>query len=55
MTSISGVGFTEAWPGRLEGTLFEVPVGFIGRDAFIRNKRASGRPKDLEDVRSLGE
>jgi hypothetical protein len=55
MTSISGVGFAEAWPGRLAGTLFEVPVAFIGREAFIRNKRASGRPKDLADVQSLGE
>lgn len=54
MTSISGVGFTEAWADRLAGTLFEVPVAFLGREAFIRNKRASGRPKDLEDVRALG-
>lgn len=54
MTSISGVGFSDAWPERLEGTLFDVRVAFIGRAAFVRNKRASGRPKDLEDIRSLG-
>lgn len=54
LTSISGVGFPEAWAGRLGGTLFDVPVAFIGREAFIRNKRASGRPKDLEDLRALG-
>jgi hypothetical protein len=53
MTSISGVGFEEARPGGLIGTLFEVPVVFLGREAFIRNKRASGRPRDLADVRSL--
>ena len=53
MTSISGVEFDEAWPGALQGTLFEVPVRFLGRDAFIRNKRASGRQKDLQDIRSL--
>lgn len=53
MTSISGVEFAEAWPTRLEGHLFEVPIAFIGRDAFVRNKTASGRPKDLSDVRSL--
>ena len=53
MTSISGVGFAEAWAERLAGTLFEVPVSFIGREAFVRNKRASGRPKDLEDLRAL--
>ena len=54
MTSISGVEFTDAWPRRVTGTLFGAPVAFIGRDDFIRNKRASGRPKDLEDIRSLG-
>jgi hypothetical protein len=54
LTSISGVGFSEAWAGRLGGTLFDVPVAFIGREAFIRNKRASGRPKDLDDLRALG-
>lgn len=54
MTSISGVGFDEAWAERLPGTLFDVSVSFLGRALFIRNKRASGRPKDLEDIRSLG-
>lgn len=53
MTSISGVQFADAWAGRLEGTLFDVQVAFIGREDFLRNKRASGRPKDLEDLRAL--
>ena len=53
MTSISGVAFEAARPGCLIGSLFEVPVVFLGRDAFIRNKKASGRPKDLADLRSL--
>ena len=55
MTSISGVGFADAQQGALSGTLFDVPVAFIGREAFIRNKRASGRSKDLADIRSLGD
>ena len=55
MTSISGVAFADAWPDRLPGTLFEIPVSFLGRDSFLKNKRASGRPKDLEDIRSLGD
>lgn len=54
MTTISGVDFAEAQQGSLEGMLFGVPVRFIGREAFVRNKRASGRPKDLEDIRALG-
>ncbi|MBL8987983.1 MAG: hypothetical protein JNJ80_17050 [Gemmatimonadetes bacterium] len=54
MTSISGVAFDPAWVDRLEGTLFGVPVAFLGRASFLTNKRASGRPRDLEDIRSLG-
>ena len=53
MTGISGVVFGEAWDGRVDGVLFEVPVPFLGREAFLRNKRASARPKDLLDVKAL--
>jgi hypothetical protein len=53
LTSISGVEFTSAWQESVQGTLFDVPVQFIGRAAFIRNKRASGRTKDLDDIRAL--
>lgn len=53
MTSISGVSFAEAWEGRLNDTMLGVPVAFIGRDALIRNKRATGRKKDLGDIDAL--
>lgn len=53
LTSISAVTFDEAWAERISGELFDVPVFFLGRAAFVRNKRASGRPKDLEDIRAL--
>ena len=55
MTSISGVTFSEAWADRMTGHLFEVPVAFLGRASFIKNKRASGRTKDLADIKALGE
>ncbi|MEI6246659.1 MAG: hypothetical protein WCQ64_16665 [Acidobacteriota bacterium] len=32
-----------------------VTVDVIGRDAFIKNKRATGRAKDLGDIEALGE
>ncbi len=54
MTSVSGISFGEVWEHRISGTLFGVPVFFLGRDALIRNKRASGREKDMRDVRALG-
>ena len=53
MTSISGVSFAEAWNGRMNDAMLGVPVAFIGRDEFIRNKRASGRNKDLGDIDAL--
>ncbi len=31
----------------------DATVDFIGRDAFIQNKRATGRAKDLGDIEGL--
>ena len=55
LTSISGVDFSAAWDGRLHGTLYGASVAFLGRQCFIQNKRASGRARDLEDIRLLGD
>jgi len=50
LTSISGVDFDEAWPGRveIERDGFTVPV--IGAEAFVKNKEATGRDQDLIDA-----
>ncbi len=53
LTAVTGVTFEEAWPDRLEAYFDDVLVPFIGRSAFLRNKRASGRLKDLADIESL--
>ena len=53
LTSITGVSFAEAWAGRVRAPFGPVEVDVIGRQAFIRNKRATGRTKDLGDVESL--
>jgi hypothetical protein len=53
LTGISGVTFDEAWPERIEADFEDVSVPFIGRAAFVRNKRASGRLKDLADIEAL--
>jgi hypothetical protein len=55
LTSISGVTWEEAESGKAEGAYGEVPVFFLGRDHYIRNKRAIGRKKDLADLEALGE
>lgn len=54
LTHLTDLAFAEAWPDRVEGTFGPVSVAFIGRDAFIKNKRATGRMKDLGDIESLG-
>ena len=53
MTSIDGVSFAEAWSSRVRGTFGRTPVHFIGREVFLQNKRATGRPQDLADIAAL--
>ncbi len=55
LTSISGVGFEDAWAGRVTHDVAGLRVPFLGRDALVRNKRASGRAKDRADLEALGE
>jgi hypothetical protein len=50
LTDLTGLTFGEAWPDRTRRPFGELEVDFIGRDAFVRNKRATGRPKDLVDI-----
>jgi hypothetical protein len=53
LTSISGVDWDTAASGAVEGTFGDVPVRFLGREELIRNKRMTGRTKDLADVEAL--
>lgn len=53
LTSIDGVSFGEAWPGRVETTYGDQTVPVIGRRHLVQNKRASGRPQDLLDIELL--
>jgi hypothetical protein len=53
LTGIDGVAFDEAWPNRIEANVGRVTTRMIGRLDLIRNKRASGRPKDLADLERL--
>lgn len=55
ITSISGVTWEEARAGRSPGLYGDVPVGYIGRDQLLANKRATGRRKDAADLEALGE
>jgi hypothetical protein len=55
ITGIDGVSFREAWRGRMLGDLGGMRVAFLGRAELLRNKLASGRPKDLADLALLTE
>jgi len=53
LTSISGVDFVEAWNGKVDGDLDGLPVSFLGWDALLKNKEASGRDQDATDLKKL--
>jgi hypothetical protein len=53
LTELTGITFADAWPARMRRPFGDVDVDFIGRDAFIRNKRATGRAKDLGDIEGM--
>jgi hypothetical protein len=55
MSHIDGVTWDEVWGSRQMGPFGGQQVPFIGRDAFLRNKRAAGRAKDLADIEALRE
>jgi hypothetical protein len=54
MTQISGVEFEPAWHSRVIERVAGLEVPFVDRDTLIRNKRASGRLRDLADLEALG-
>jgi hypothetical protein len=53
LTSIDGLSFSEAWPNRVASTIGGVATHVIGRLDLVRNKKASGRPRDLADLERL--
>lgn len=55
LTDLTGLTFEDAWPSRVRAPFGPIDVDVVGREAFIRNKRATGRARDLGDVESLGE
>ena len=53
LTDISGVTFEEAWPNRLPIDREGLRYAVIGKADLIRNKRATGRPRDVVDADNL--
>ena len=55
ITSIDGVTFDEAWSRRITAEVGGLTISVIGRQDLIRNKRATGRPRDRADADQLEE
>jgi len=55
MTGLSGVDFDAAWASRVLIAVEGMEIPFLGLEALRRNKKATGRAKDLVDLKLLGE
>lgn len=55
LTGLTGVEAEELWTTRETGELDGLPVFFLARSIFVKNKRAVGRTRDLADLEDLGE
>jgi len=55
ITIIDGLNPEEIWETREKGKLGPHDVFYLGREAFIKNKRTMRRHKDLADLELLGE
>ena len=53
LTEITAVDFAAAWSRRVEGVYGDCKVAFLAIPDLIANKRAVGRPQDLQDVAML--
>ena len=50
---LSGVSFEEAWQDKVAGEIDGIKISYLSKEHLIKNKKASGRPKDLIDLQVL--
>ena len=53
LTKLTGVEFADAYPKRTSTMIGDIAVAVLDRESMIANKRALGRPHDLDDTRGL--
>ncbi|MBK8101646.1 MAG: hypothetical protein IPK26_31575 [Planctomycetes bacterium] len=53
LTVVEGLQFAACWPRRAVARFADVEVAYLSRADLITNKRAVGRPQDLDDAREL--
>jgi predicted nucleotidyltransferase len=50
MMGIKGLGFSDAWPRRVEAAFEDVAINLISKEDLLIAKQAAGRPQDLIDA-----
>ncbi|HEY5406948.1 MAG TPA: DUF6036 family nucleotidyltransferase [Ginsengibacter sp.] len=53
LTELDGVVFEECFKNRKEIIIENLKVNFIGYKDLLKNKKESGRPRDLDDIENL--
>ena len=53
LTAVEGLTFADCWPRRATSMYGDTTACYLSKADLIVNKRAVGRPQDLEDVRAL--
>jgi predicted nucleotidyltransferase len=53
LTEIDGVTFEECYKNRKEVTIEDLKVNFIGYNDLLKNKKETGRPRDIDDIDNL--
>jgi hypothetical protein len=53
LTHIDGVSFDECFPNRKEVVIESLTVNFISYHDLLKNKKASGRNRDKDDIENL--
>jgi predicted nucleotidyltransferase len=55
LTNIDGVSFEECYQNRKEINIEGLVINFISYHDLVKNKKASGRHKDLDDIENMKE
>ncbi len=55
ITALTGVTWEQVVTNKVKGKFGSIPVYFMGRKEFVKNKKATARHKDLADIEALGE
>lgn len=50
---VTGITFKQVWKHKKSGKIGNISVHFASLDDLIKMKKAAGRPKDKEDLKSL--